>query len=304
MKTITDTFSKKPYHSNVFDYYFGNLKIAFMDIETSGLNPNGCKCILGGMGYYEENLDAPSNDLFTVKQFFLVNQQNEGELLEAFKNELEQFHIIITYNGNNFDIPFLNKRFQAHGLEPLAIRPCQSFDLYWALNKHSHMRQILPNLKQKTIENYLGLWINRTDEISGADSVALYMEYLHSKDSDLENLILLHNRDDIVQLSFLLEIINKLDLHEIMFYNGFVVSVNEKKAYVNQIKKKKNEFLVLGNIEGCSMDYKAYEENFEIEVSIATKSFRLKINNNSHTIHNYGQFNNKIKEILDQVLNL
>lgn len=301
MKFITDSLVKKSYHSNIFDQYFGNLRIAFMDIETTGLNPKGCKCILGGMGYYHKGSEE-AEEIFTVKQYFLVNQQNEGEVLEAFKDELEKFDIIVTFNGNSFDIPFLNRRFEANGLSPLAIQPCQSFDLYWALNKHSHMRQILPNLKQKTVENYLGLWMNRTDEISGAESVALYMDYLQTKDSSLEEQILLHNRDDVVQLSSLLEIINKLDLHEIMFYNGFVILEDEKKAYINQVKKNKNQFLITGRTKNCLLDYKAYEEDFEIDLSAKNKSFVLKLNNQSHTINEYGQFNHKIRSILSQVL--
>ena len=50
----------------------------------------------------------------------------------------------------------------------------------------------------------MGLWQSRDDEISGAESVELYNTYEKIQDPALGEKILLHNSDDILQLSRLL----------------------------------------------------------------------------------------------------
>ena len=50
------------------------------------------------------------------------------------------------------------------------------------LNGHSPIKRFVPNLKQKTVENYMGLWQSRDDEISGAESVELYNVYEKNHD--------------------------------------------------------------------------------------------------------------------------
>ena len=76
-----------------------------------------------------------------------------------------------------------------------------NLDLYLVLNGHSPIKKFVPNLKQKTVENYMGLWQSRTDEISGAESVELYNTYEKTGREDLESKILLHNSDDVIQLT-------------------------------------------------------------------------------------------------------
>ena len=67
----------------------------------------------------------------------------------------------------------------------------------------------------------MGLWQSRDDEISGAESVELYNVYEKNHDPALGEKILLHNSDDILQLSRLLPVIGKSDFHKAMAALGF-----------------------------------------------------------------------------------
>lgn len=67
----------------------------------------------------------------------------------------------------------------------------------------------------------MGLWQSRDDEISGSESVELYNVYEKNHDPALGEKILLHNSDDILQLSRLLPVIGKSDFHKAMAALGF-----------------------------------------------------------------------------------
>ena len=109
------------------------------------------------------------------------------------------------------DLPFVEKRWRRYSGASAALP--YNLDLYLVLNGHSPIKRFVPNLKQKTVENYMGLWQSRDDEISGAESVELYNVYEKNHDPALGEKILLHNSDDILQLSRLLPVIGKSDFH-------------------------------------------------------------------------------------------
>jgi uncharacterized protein YprB with RNaseH-like and TPR domain len=134
-----------------------------LDIETTGLNPSKNKFILGGL--FNKNEEK-------VHQLFAETRADEQEALAAYLDEIYKLDMVITYNGKHFDIPFIEKRAAAHkmNIEPLPY----NLDLYLILNGHSPVKKFVPNLKQKTVENYMGLWVNRKDEIDGGESVELY----------------------------------------------------------------------------------------------------------------------------------
>ena len=225
-----------------------------LDIETTGLTPARSKFVLGGLLTFAE-------DCTTLKQFFAESAAEESRLLSLYLAEALQYDALITYNGARFDIPFLRERAERLGL-PAPDFP-YNLDLYLVLNRFSALRKVLPNLKQKTVEEFMGLWPLRKDDISGAESARLYQEYLRlSKNSirlesnanlesstqleigvnleesawlensaRLENIaakaaleaMLLHNRDDVLQLARLLPVLEKTDFHSAMYAFGFPV---------------------------------------------------------------------------------
>ena len=97
------------------------------------------------------------------------------------------------------------------------------------------------------------------------------------RDPAIRDLILLHNRDDILQLSRLLKVFEKLDLHKIMFHNGFIVSNQGKKIYIKSIDLKKDALLVSGTHRNIFMDYRCYRTSHEASFSVKDGDFSLRI---------------------------
>ncbi|WP_051280481.1 ribonuclease H-like domain-containing protein [Anaerovorax odorimutans] len=307
MELITNYFKENLYTSNIFNTYFKDLKIGVFDIETTGLYPNRNSLILGG-------LLVSSPDGIETKQYFADEKKEEKYILETYTKDLSNLDLLISYNGNNFDLPFIKRRCEKHKID-FELSHSQSLDLYWAINKYSNLRKILPNLKQKTVENFIGLWSDRTDEISGKESVDLYNEYLCNKDQNIKNKILLHNKDDLLQLSRLLQITKKLDFHKIMFHNGFIVTYEDKKIYVDKIELFKNSIKVCGTHKNINMDYKCFKNNYYSYFSNENKRFNLnisaifeynhifvdleEININYDVLKNYGGFQSNYLLIKD-----
>lgn len=255
METIRDLAYIRPCHSKIYDEYFGGLKVCVLDIETTGLNPNRSEVILGGML-------VPGEECAEVIQYFADREGSEASLLEVYGDALSQADVLITYNGDSFDLPFMRQRFRKHGLDD-PLNHSQSFDLYRALHYYSKMREILPNLKQKSIEVFLGLSPLRQDEISGGESVALYEEYLRSGSASAREKVLLHNRDDLVQLASMIRILEKLDLHRILFYEGFTVASGDKRAYIKRMTLSNKVFTITADTGHMDLDYYSFETGYQ-----------------------------------------
>ncbi len=211
MKTIKDTLKIQPFASRLMDQYFGGRSFAVFDIETTGLSPVYCKVILSGFLLI-------NGDEAQVIQIFADQPDDEKKLLEETLRVLSGVDYVITYNGRHFDIPFVEKRAKKHGLP---FRAPYDLDLYQIVSGHSPLKEVLPSLKQKSLEVFMGLSDGRDDGISGGESVALYERYMASHSFDLERKILLHNHDDVIQLYRLLPIITRTDFHRAMFRQGF-----------------------------------------------------------------------------------
>jgi len=258
------------YQSNIFNFYFEGLNLGVIDIETTGLNPDRSRIVLGG-------LVVPEGHGKKAIQILSESKEEEAALIRQYLSELTELDVLISYNGDYFDIPFLIRRLRHNRISGEALPLFQSLDLYRILDKYSGFRKMLPNLKQKTVETFLGLWSERTDRISGADSVELYHQYLRTGDPDVRNTILLHNKDDILQLSRLIRIFDKLDLHKIMFHTGFAVTEQGKKAYIRSIIFQRDSILVSGQHENISMDYRCYQPSHEASFRKEQGDFTLRI---------------------------
>ncbi len=242
MKHLMYTCDENIYTSNLLRFYFEGKKIGVLDIETTGLNPSWSKFILGGL--YELGSK-------TMHQFFAENRAEEKTALAGFMERVLALDMVVTYNGRHFDLPFLQKRMEAFAMNG---RLPYNLDLYLVLNGHSPIKKLVPNLKQKTVENYMGLWETRTDEISGAESVTLYDTYEKTGDKALGEKILLHNSDDVLQLVRLLRVTSKSDFHKAMFHLGFPAG----PLIVEKIKTSGNTLMVSGKQHDICIDYRGF----------------------------------------------
>ncbi|RKD26069.1 hypothetical protein SAMN02745883_02275 [Caminicella sporogenes DSM 14501] len=260
------------------------------DIETTGLNPSYSKVVLIGLLYLK-------NNKIIIEQLFCHNSKNEIKLLKTFKDKIKNFEYYITYNGGNFDIPFLNKRLLKNNID-FSIDPFYNFDLYKIVKKNKNNLG-LKNCKLKTVEKFLG--INRKDTISGADSVNLYKEYEKTLKKKLKEKILLHNYEDILYLLPVLNILNFIDENDILSCVPFQVNYKNKfKLQIHKCNIKKDFLIISGKInKTIKQDYIFYEYTFHFEISSKDNNFFFKIpllninlpNKNSISLINIDEIN-------------
>ncbi len=162
MYVYDKTYEESFYSSKSFDFYYkdselygkDNAGIGVFDIETTGLDPRNGQAIMGALLTKEERG-------VRVRQFF-ADDEDEEELLSVYKEALSETDVLVSYNGNGFDFPYLKYRLKRHHIEsPFA--GTLSLDMFNVLNKYSNLRQVIPNLKQKTVEEYFGLRDSRDD---------------------------------------------------------------------------------------------------------------------------------------------
>ncbi|MEG0830354.1 MAG: ribonuclease H-like domain-containing protein [Anaerovoracaceae bacterium] len=277
MEYIRKQLNYTKYKSNAFEFYFKGMTIGALDIETTGLSPQNNKFILGGLAVAEK-------DSLILHQFFAENIDEEKQVLTDYINEVSNLDLILTYNGKNFDIPFMKKRGSGF---------CSEFpfnlDLYQIIRTSSNLKAYLPNLRQKTVENFMGFWDQRKDEISGRDSVDLYYRYMNTKDPTLKEQILLHNSDDVLQLYRLLTVLGKCDLHQALFQIGFPLIFNDGMSLlVNEVVLKNRGPLVVHGIQtGTPVNYISYvDENHPYSATFNKENRLFKVS--VPLIHKYG----------------
>ena len=266
MKIIEKKVNQVPISYRPLDIFFGNLNCAVFDIETTGLSPKKANLILSG--FY---IPSPDGN-FTYKQIFAESLSEEPLVIEETLNVLDSVDYIITYNGVSFDIPFLEKRIKALNItgKPLPY----NLDIYKLLSRHSDLKSLLPNLRQKTIEIYLGYSDSRVDQIDGQQSIYEYFDYLETRDEDALERILLHNRDDVLQLYKLLNILPQVAFFKALCILGFPL----KKVVISALKLSTKKLEISGSYYGgCS--YSAFIDNlgYTYDFSCETEDFSVKI---------------------------
>ena len=275
MKVIREGCDEKIYNSHLWEHYFGNLRVGVLDIETTGLSAAGSSFVLGCL------YDVAGERLFQV---LAQNRREEKEALIEYLDLVSQMDVLITYNGRHFDIPFLVKRAErVLGISNLELP--YDLDLHQLINGHSPIKKLVPNLKQKTVENYMGFWNTRADEISGKESIELYYSYESTGDEDAERKILLHNNDDVRQLARLTKVISKSDFHKAMMHMGFPVHLNSPggksvRLVTSKPRLHRNSLMIYGSQKGDAMDYRGFaigDYPAESKFSSQDKSFCIKL---------------------------
>jgi uncharacterized protein YprB with RNaseH-like and TPR domain len=149
-------------------------KTAFLDIETTGLFKN-------------------KNDITVISLYgSKIETFVKGKNLKDFSDAVKKYQILVTFNGANFDIPFLKENFS--NFDPLV---------------HIDLRYLLKRIGitggLKNIERLFG--INRRSDIKGIcgfDAILLWKKYLSGDENSLEKLVW-YNVADTVNLKIILE---------------------------------------------------------------------------------------------------
>lgn len=257
MKILNEIYKDTELDLSFFDTYFKGMNYAIFDIETTGLSPKTCQVILSGFIF------PRGNGEFEVLQYFAETLSDEAEVLQSTIRALDNVNFIITFNGKAFDIPFVEKRINKLNINSWKkVSDIYNLDIYKVVRNYSDIKQFVPNLKQKTLENFMGLYTTRDDQIDGGKSVEQYYEYLVTKDSQLEKTILLHNADDVKQLYRLCKILEKVDFHRAMAEYGFPCHMTT----IEKVCISKGEFKLTGKT--LLSDYIIYDDTTNLKLNI------------------------------------
>jgi Predicted exonuclease len=151
-------------------------KVAYVDIETTGLSPASSSITVVGI------YDGKEARTFV-----------KGIDLDDIVDIFPKYEFLVTFNGARFDLPFIKREFPQIEFNQLHA------DLMYPL------RRISLSGGLKKIECELG--ISRAEEtvgISGFDAVRLWHQYERG-DEDALDLLLKYNREDIVNLKTIID---------------------------------------------------------------------------------------------------
>lgn len=178
-------------------------ELLFFDIETTGFSGDYANLYLIGCTFYQDGC-------WQLIQWFADTADSEVDLLHSFFSFLAHYRILIHFNGDGFDIPFLLKRCRHYQL-PYDFSRITSIDIYKKIKPYRKLLQ-LDSLKQKAIEQFLG--ISRQDQYSGGQLIEVYLDYLMTHETFLYDMLILHNEDDLKGMPVILPILNYPDFLE------------------------------------------------------------------------------------------
>ncbi len=191
-------------------------KVLFFDIETTGLSAPtsslyliGCACRRGGHIF--------------IDQFFAETPGQEREILLAFSGRLNGFDTLATFNGNGFDIPYLEAKYSEAGLPDPFLLPA-SLDLFKIVSKLKFLLK-LPGYRQKSIEDFLG--VPRQDLFDGGELIKVYKSYVKAPQPNALAALLQHNYEDVLHMPQLLPVLSYTEL----LYGSFTVLSVEGNEY-------------------------------------------------------------------------
>ena len=167
--------------------------LLFFDIETTGFSGDRSHLYLIGCTYYQDGS-------WNLIQWFADTQEAEPELLHSFFSFLKNYRILVHFNGDGFDIPYLLKRCRHFDL-PYDFSAVTSVDIYRRIKPYRKLLS-LESMKQKSIEQFLG--VSRKDRYSGGELISVYEKYLMTHEQSLYDDLILHNEDDLLGMKYLL----------------------------------------------------------------------------------------------------
>lgn len=168
-----------------YEDYFG---INFLDIETTGLSGIDQPLFLIGLLSVQEGGLA-------CTQLLARSPSEEPAVLYQLLSHVKDRSAVMTFNGDSFDIPYIEKRMSYCNI---MLPDIVSVDLLKPARKRYKNRLASCSL-QSLERNILGLsdW-NREDDIPGSKIPRVYWDYVNNRNYDLLLPIIKHNIMDLV----------------------------------------------------------------------------------------------------------
>jgi hypothetical protein len=170
---------------------------AFLDTETTGL--------AGGTGTYAFLIGVGriSPQGFRLRQFFMRDYGEESSLLWGLTQHLEEFDVLVTYNGKAYDQPLLETRYRMARQRPPFAR-LSHLDLLFGARRLWKLR--VESCRLVDLENRI-LGVEREGDLPGEMIPYVYFEYLRTQQAFRVVPIFHHNAIDILSLACLTGIV-------------------------------------------------------------------------------------------------
>jgi uncharacterized protein YprB with RNaseH-like and TPR domain len=163
-----------------------NEDLAIIDIETLGISFENPIILLG--------IANIGKNKVCTHQFLLRDISDEPAAIWAFLSHIKNGSSLVTYNGEEFDIPYLKQRLGYYGMEDSLSNP--HFDaIHFARRK---LWSKLHDCRLGTVEKYFG--IQRGMDIPGWLVPYFYNTYLKTRNVGPLVAIVKHNKQDLVNL--------------------------------------------------------------------------------------------------------
>ncbi len=238
-------------------------QVLFIDIETTGFTARSSFLYLIGCAYY-------SAGKWCTMQWFAQNHEEERDILCAFFEFAGLYKNLIHFNGNNFDLPYIEQKCKMLSLD-YNFNDFTGIDLYKRISPYKYILH-LPNCKQKTIEQFLG--INRLDQFTGGELIKVYEDYVKSPTGFSENALFLHNKEDLIGMLDILPILT--------YYDLFNIPALAKRVLANTYKdmdgaKKKELLITLSLINPVPVPFSYKSNNLYLDVKANEAILRVPV---------------------------
>lgn len=168
---------------------FGDFQdsVAYLDIETTGLNK----------GYdHITTIALYSGD--EVRTY--VNGKNLG----AFKSDIKDYKLLVTFNGKTFDVPFIERFFEI-------TLPHAHIDLRYVMKRLGYAGGL------KEVERRIGIDRGDLRSVDGCFAVTLWHEYKRRRNEAALETLLAYNCADVINLEQLMIMAYNLNVKETPF---------------------------------------------------------------------------------------
>jgi len=167
--------------------------VLFFDIETTGLSWRNSVVYLIGLISF-------TGGQWELTQYFAETMAEEPDVLISFCRAASLKSCFIQYNGQRFDIPYVQHKCTQYKI-PNPFENKEQLDLYQLFLPLKKLLK-LKDFKQKDVEEFLKY--PRKDTLSGRELIKKYQNYQQTPDTALLHLIFLHNHDDMMGMVSLL----------------------------------------------------------------------------------------------------
>ena len=166
----------------------------------------------------------------------------------------------------------MNKRSEKYGIK---FRALCNLDLFMIMKHYSDLPKLLGSMSQKSLEVFAGLSTDRSDKISGKESVELYSQYQTTGSNDMLSQILLHNSDDIKQLFQLVSVIKHADFSRAICHQG----MPHEGGFIEKIDFKHSTLFVKGHMEDAIdyISFPSFEAPYSVNISKMDSKYVIEI---------------------------